>query len=81
MIDPTATPMARELPEEKNYARYVWPLLLGGLVYSTAAGRARTKWAPLAFAGVAAYGVNKAMVNQKDYIAIRLFGSKDLLPF
>ncbi len=71
----------RELPEQGNYARYLWPLVVGGLVFSAAAARAQTKWAPLAFAAAGAYAVNKAMVNEKDYISIRLNGSPDLLPF
>ncbi len=65
----------RELPEEKNYARIIWPLAIGALVFSTAAARAQTKWAPLAFAGIGAYAVNKAMVNQKDYISVQIGGS------
>lgn len=72
---------SREMPEAKNTARIVWPLIIGGLVYAAAAARAQTKWAPLAFAGIGAYAVNKAMVNEKDYISIRIAGRPDMLPF
>lgn len=79
---PNAAPgPARELPEKGNYARYFWPLLIGGLVYGSAAARAQTKWAPLAFAAIGAYGVNKAMVNQRDFVNVSFFGGNDLLPF
>lgn len=71
----------RELPEPGNYARYIWPLILGGVAYGAAAARSQSGWAPLAVAGVIAYGVNKAMVNQRDYVSVRLGGGPDLLPF
>lgn len=72
---------SRELPEKGNYARVIWPLAVGFLVYSTAAARAQTKWAPLAFAGVGAFAVNKAMQNQKDYISVSIGGRPDMIPF
>lgn len=72
--------MGREAPEPGNYARWFWPLVMGGVAYGVAASRARG-WAPLAAAGVIAYGVNKAMVNQKDYVSVRVGGSPDLFPF
>lgn len=81
MINQVAAGPSRELPEKGNYARYFWPLLVGGLVYGSAAARAQTKWAPLAFAAVGAYAVNKAMVNERDYINVSFFGGRDLLPF
>lgn len=71
----------RELPEAQNYARWIWPAVIGGLVYGAAAARSQTKWSPLLFAGVGAYAVNKAMVNEKDFVSIKLGGSPDLLPF
>lgn len=71
----------RELPEPGNLARWIWPVVLGGVVYGAAAARAQTGWAPLAAAGVVAYGVNKAMVNERDYLNLRVGGSRDLFPF
>ncbi len=78
------SPAARELPETGNVARMFWPLVIGGFAYSIAAARAQRGWAPLAFAGVAAYAVNKAMVNQRDYIQLSAPGlgfGQDVFPF
>lgn len=66
---------------DDNIAKWFWPVVIGGLAYGTAAGRARTGWAPLAFAGVAAYATNRAMKNQKDYLSIKVAGSPDVIPF
>lgn len=66
---------------DDNLAKYFWPVVVGGLAYGAAASRARGGWAPLAFAGVAAYAVNRAMKNEKDYLSIKLGGSPDVIPF
>lgn len=68
--------------EPGNIAKLVWPAGVAVLVYSAAAARSQRGFAPLAFAGVAAYAVTWAMRNQKDYIAIRLQspGGRDYVP-
>jgi uncharacterized membrane protein YccC len=68
-------------PEPGNAAKWLWPLAIAGLVYAGAAARSQKGFAPLAFGGIAAYGVKKAMDNQKDYISLRLFGRPDVFPF
>lgn len=66
---------------DDNIAKWVWPLLVGGVVYGAAASRAKSGWAPLAFAGVGAYAVNRAMKNQTDYVSLKVGGSPDIIPF
>lgn len=66
---------------DDNLAKWFWPVVIGGVLYGVAAARAQRGWAPLAVAGAGAYAVNRAMKNQKDYIAIKLGGSPDLIPF
>lgn len=65
----------------ENPAKLMWTLLAGGVVYAAAASRSQRGYAPLAFAGVTAYLVSKAMDNQKDYVSVKLWGSKDVIPF
>lgn len=67
--------------EPGNIAKIVWPLALGGLVWSTTAARSRRGWAPLAFAGAAGYAVYWAMENQKDYLRVSSGASRDFVPF
>lgn len=69
------------VPEPGNAAKWIWPVMVAGLVYAGAAARSQKGFAPLAFGGVAAYAVKKAMDNEKDYISLRLFGRPDMLPF
>lgn len=65
----------------ENPAKLVWGLVAGGVVYTAAAARSQRGFAPLAFAGVAAYLVVKAMDNQRDYVSLKMFGSQDVIPF
>lgn len=64
-----------------NPAKVIWAVMAGGLVYAAASARSQKGFAPLAFAGLTAYLVTKAMDNQKDYVSLKVFGSKDVIPF
>lgn len=64
----------------KNISKLIWPAVIGGVAYAGAASRTNRGFAPLAFAGVAAYAVVKAMDNESDYISVN-WGGKDYVPF
>lgn len=66
---------------DDNIAKWFWPVVIGGVMYGVAAGRARSGWAPLGFAGLAAYATNRAMKNQTDYVSLKVAGSSDVIPF
>jgi hypothetical protein len=69
------------VPSKLNPAKVIWAAVGAGVVYAAAAARSQKGFAPLAFAGLTAYLITKAMDNNKDYISLKVFGSKDAIPF